>query len=424
MGILFQNGVLVNPDGLSGKMDVLCEDGMIAAIAPQLPAKDHRVIDAAGKTILPGLVDVHVHLRDPGLTEKEDIATGTSAAAAGGVTTLLCMPNTRPVCDSVETVSYIMDKAASVGSARVLPIAAVTVGQHGQALTDFSALRRAGAAAFSDDGVPVMNAAVMRAALLAAKAMDAVVIAHEEDGFMVGNRACNEGKISEKLGIPGRPSIAEDIMVMRDVMLAEETGARVHIAHVSTKGAAEIIRKAKARGIAVTAETCPQYFMMTENLLLEKGTMARVNPPLRTETDRRAILEAVCDGTIDCIVTDHAPHCAAEKARPLTQAPSGMVGLETSFAACVSALVQPGLMTLEALAAKMSTIPAALFGLDAGTLRVGGRADLVLVDPQEQWVVDPAAFRSKARNTPFGGMRLTGRVKMTLCGGKITFQDL
>ncbi len=423
MGILIQNGTVINPDGaLSGRLDILCENGVITEIAPQIVAEGHTVVCADGKIVVPGFVDMHVHLRDPGLTYKEDIATGTAAAAAGGVTTVCCMPNTKPVCDCVEVMQYIQNRAAEAGFARVLPIAAVTVGQKGETLTDFAALRAAGACAFSDDGVPVQSAARMRAALQEAKKLGCCVISHCEDAEMVGNRACNEGKISQQLGIPGRPAVAEDLMVARDVMLAADTGAHVHIAHVSTKGSAEIIRCAKAAGIAVTAETCPQYFMMTEELLLEKGTMARVNPPLRTAEDRDAILQAVLDGTLDCIVTDHAPHSAEEKARPLTEAPSGMVGLETSFAACMTALVVPGYLSLEQLVAKMSCVPAAILGIDAGVLRIGGPADVTVLDPAERWTVAPEQFRSKARNTPFGGMTLTGRVKTTICGGKITFQ--
>ncbi|MBS6367243.1 MAG: dihydroorotase [Clostridiales bacterium] len=423
MGILIQNGTLVNPAGeKNGVFDLLCENGKIVQIAPQIPAQSHTVVNAAGKTVVPGFVDMHVHLRDPGFTHKEDIETGSAAAAAGGVTTVACMPNTRPVCDSPETVRYILDKAAQAGLCRVLPIGAVTMGEQGGEQTDFEALKEAGVCAFSDDGVPVTSAAMMRKALFAAKKLGMCVISHCEDGEMVGNKACNEGEISRKLGIPGRPAVAEDLMVARDVMLAADTGGHVHIAHVSTRGAVQIIRMAKAAGVPVTAETCPQYFMMTEQLLLEKGTMARVNPPLRTEADRRAILEAVLDGTLDCIVTDHAPHSQEEKARPLTEAPSGMVGLETSFAAAMTALVAPGLLSLAQLVERMSTRPAAILGIEGGSIAVGARADLTVLDPEEQWVVEPDQFYSRARNTPFAGMTLTGRVKTTICGGKITFQ--
>ena len=423
MGILIQNGTLVNPAGeANGMLDLLCENGKISQIAPHISTEGHTVVDATGKTIVPGLVNMHVHLRDPGLTYKEDIATGSAAAAAGGITTVACMPNTKPACDSAATVRYILDRADQAGLCRVLPIGAVTVGEKGQQRTDFAALKAAGVCAFSDDGMPVTSAVIMRDALFAARELGMCIISHCEDGEMVGNKACNEGKISRQLGLPGRPAVAEDLMVARDVMLAADTGGHVHIAHVSTKGAAQIIRMAKAAGVSVTAETCPQYFMMTEELLLEKGTMARVNPPLRTEEDRQAILEAVLDGTLDCIVTDHAPHSQEEKARPLAEAPSGMVGLETSFAAAMTALVVPGHLSLAQLIEKMSVVPASILGIEGGCLKIGGRADLAIVDPDEQWVVDPTKFHSRARNTPFAGMRLTGRVKATVCGGKITFQ--
>ncbi len=289
-------------------------------------------------------------------------------------------------------------------------------------MTDFAALRAAGAAAFSDDGVPVMSDAIMRSAMLEASRLGTMVISHCEDAEMVKNYACNEGKISRLLGIPGRPAKAEDKMVARDCALALETGARVHIAHVSTAGSVEIIRRAKAAGAPVTAETCPQYFIFTEDLVPEKGTMARVNPPLRTQTDRQAILDGLLDGTLDILVTDHAPHTDEEKAKPLTEAPSGMVGLETSFAACLTYLVRPGYLTVAKLLEKMSALPSRLIGHAGGRIEPGAPADLMLFDPDEKWIVDPSRFCSKAHNTPFGGMELYGRVKTTICGGTVTFQ--
>ncbi len=423
MGILIKNSRVLDPEtGLDKQLDILITEDKIFKIAGNLPPEDHTVIDGTGLCTAPGLIDMHVHLRDPGQTHKEDILTGTAAAAAGGFTAVACMPNTKPVCDNLETLRYIQEKATQAGSCRVLPICAVTVGQAGQELTNFSELYAAGAAAFSDDGVPVQRAAVMRAALQQARLLGTVVIAHEEDGEMVGNRACNEGKISELLGLPGRPAIAEDIMVARDVMLAADTGAHVHIAHVSTAGSVEIIRRAKAAGIHVTAETCPQYFWFTEDLLPEKGTLARVNPPLRTERDRQAVLAAVVDGTLDCIVTDHAPHSAEEKARPLPEAPSGMIGLETSLAASLTALYHGGHLPLLRVLQRMTAAPAQILGLNGGCLREGGPADLVLFDPDEAWTVDPATFRSKARNCLFAGMTLRGRVHATLCGGRLTYR--
>ena len=422
MGILLKNGTVIDPvRGDCYLADVLIEHEKIAAVGAALPEKGHQIIDCTGLMVAPGLVDIHVHLRDPGLTYKEDIATGTAAAAAGGFTAVACMPNTKPAIDSVETLQYVHDTAKNTASCRVLPIAAVTVGQKGAELTDFDALSQHGAVAFSDDGVPVSSAKRMRDALKKAGSLGKIVISHCEDEEMVKNYAVNEGEISEKLGLPGRPAIAEDLMVARDLMLAEETGCHVHIAHVSTAGSAELIREAKKRGVPVTAETCPQYFIYTQEEILKKGTLARVNPPLRTDKDRKAILDAVIDGTLDCIVTDHAPHSPEEKAKALPDAPSGMVGLETSLAACITYLVKPGHITLPALMEKMSTIPSEILGLPAGFIEEGANADIVVFDPEEKWTVDPEQFRSKARNTVFAGETLCGKVKHTICGGKITF---
>lgn len=422
MGILLKNADFVDPvAGTVTHREVLVEQGHIAAMGPELPAEGHQVIDLTGSCLCPGLVDMHVHFRDPGQTYKEDIFTGAAAAAAGGFTTVACMPNTKPVIDSPELVAYVLRRAREAGASRVLPIGAVTVGQQGEQLTDFPALAQAGAVAFSDDGVPVASAKRMRDALLAAKALGMTVISHCEDGEMVQNYAVNEGEISRRLGLPGRPAIAEELMVARDLMLAEETGAHVHIAHVSTAGSVRLIREYKARGVRATAETCPQYFIFTQQELLTYGTLARVNPPLRTERDREAVLEAVIDGTLDCIVTDHAPHSVQEKARPLPEAPSGMVGLETSLAASYTALCLPGYLTLPELLKRMSAAPASILGLEAGA-QVGHRADLMAFDPRAQWTVEPEKFRSKGRNTLFGGKRLTGRVTLTMVEGKIVFQ--
>lgn len=422
MGILLKNGTVIEP--VRGEMflsDVLIEKDKIIAVTNNVGEADHQVLDCTGLMIAPGLVDMHVHLRDPGLTYKEDIATGTAAAAAGGFTAVACMPNTKPAIDSAEVMDYIRETAEKTASCRVYPIAAVTVGQKGAELTDFELLTEKGAIAFSDDGVPVSSAKRMRDALKKAGSLGKIVISHCEDEEMVKNYAVNEGVISEKLGLPGRPAIAEDLMVARDLMLAEETGCHVHIAHVSTKGSAELIRAAKKRGVPVTAETCPQYFIYTEEEILKKGTLARVNPPLRTPEDRQAILEAVIDGTLDCVVTDHAPHSGEEKAKALPDAPSGMVGLETSLAACITYLVKPGHITLPALMEKMSVIPSEILGMPANFIEEGANADIVVFDPDEVWTVDPEQFRSKARNTVFSGEQLCGKVRYTICDGKITW---
>lgn len=424
MGILLKNADFVDPvaDSVT-HLDLLVENGHIAAMAPGIFSGTHQVLDLSGKYLCPGLVDMHVHFRDPGQTYKEDIATGSAAAAAGGVTTVACMPNTRPVLDTPDWISYVYKKSTEAGLCRVLPIAAVTQGQKGEELTDFPGLAAAGAIAFSDDGVPVTSAKRMRDALLAAKKLGKIVISHCEDGEMVQNYAVNEGAVSRQLGLPGRPAIAEELMVARDLMLAEETGGHVHIAHVSTAGSVRLIREYKARGVQATAETCPQYFLFTEQEILKKGTLARVNPPLRTEADRQAILEGLMDGTLDCIVTDHAPHAPEEKARPLPDAPSGMVGLETSLAASYTALCLPGHLTLPQLIAKMALNPASILGRTIA-LKPGDPADLMAFDPNETWTVDPSTFRSKARNTVFQGEQLTGRVKLTILEGVITHRML
>jgi len=360
-----------------------------------------------------GLVDMHVHFRDPGFTYKEDILSGAQSAAAGGITTAVCMPNTKPIIDTPETVRYVL-ATAQYASARVLPFAAVTVGQRGEELTDFAALKAAGAVALSDDGIPIGSADVMRRALIAAKDCDMVISTHSEDAEMVQNYAVNEGKISKLLDLPGRPAIAEELMIARDALLAQETGARVHIAHISTTRSVEIIRRAKNDGVAITCETCPQYFTLTEDAVTDLGALARVNPPLRTEADRLAIIEGLRDGTIDVIATDHAPHSAEEKSRGLIDAPSGMVGLETSLALTLTALFHTKILTLDEIFAKMSSNPAKILGLKPND-------DFIEIDLDAEWTIDPTAFLSKSRNTPFGGMRVIGRVVRTVSRGREVF---
>jgi dihydroorotase len=422
--ILIKQGRLVDPvGGIGGVMDLLIRDGAVAEIGSDLSAPDARVIDARGLTVCAGLVDMHVHLREPGFEDKETIQTGCAAAARGGVTTLACMPNTRPVVDTPEQVAYVLAQAARACGVRVLPIAAVTVGQLGQELTDAGALAQAGAVALSDDGVPIQSAQLMRDALLRAGRLQLPVLTHCEDAGMVRNYAVNEGAVSRRLGIPGRPAIAEELMVMRDAMLAEETGSPVHICHVSTARSVDIVRRFKQKGVPITCETCPQYFTLTEDEVLTQGSLARVNPPLRTRRDVDAIIAGLQDGTIDAIATDHAPHTAQEKARPLEQAPSGMVGLETSLAVSLTALVHTGKLDLSTLLRKMTVEPARILGIDRGRLTLGADGDVVIFDPDEAWVVDPAQFASKGRNTPFAGRQLKGRVKYTLVGGTVIYQD-
>lgn len=416
--LLIKNGHVIDPGTKTGKKtDLFIKDGKIASL-DELPEDQNSltVLDAAGYIVAPGLVDMHVHLRDPGFLYKEDLITGAEAAAAGGVTTVACMPNTSPAIDNAETVTDII-KRAKKACVNILPYGAVTLGQKGINLSDAAALKAAGVVALSDDGIPVMNAALLREALKTAKTLDLVISSHCEDAELVKNYAVNEGTISDRLGIPGRPAVAEELMVMRDVMLAYDTGAKIHIAHVSTAGSVDIIRRAKSDGVLVTAETCPQYFTLTEDEILKQGALAKVNPPLRTARDVEAIIEGLADGTIDAIATDHAPHSADEKALPLLDAPSGMVGLETSLALTLTALYHTGKLTISRIIDLMSTNPSNILGINKGQLRIGDDADIVIFDPDETWTVDPDRFKSKGRNTPFKGMPLKGKVKYTIVSG-------
>ena len=417
--LLIKNALVVDPSqALEQTADLLIEDGLIAAIGPGLSGEGAQVIEAAGLVAIPGLVDMHVHLRDPGQTHKEDILSGSEASAAGGFTSVACMPNTVPTVDSPETVRYIVDKAKDA-KARVYPIASVTKGLSGGELCDYAALKAAGAVAVSDDGKPVKNAAVLQEAM--ARAMDAglPVISHCEDLDIIAGGIVNKGAVSEALGLPGMDRTSEDSITAREIAIAAATGTRIHIAHVSTRGSAALIRDAKRRGVPVTAETCPHYFTLTQDKLLSRDADYRMNPPLREEADRLAILDALCDGVFDCITTDHAPHTADEKA-DFTTAPNGVVGLETSLAVTLTMLYHTGKLPLSDIIWLMSESPASLLDIPGGDLRVGGPADLVLVDLEREWVVTPDELRSRSHNTPFKGMTLKGRPVLTVCGGLIT----
>ena len=423
MQLLIRGGRVVDPaQGVDDRLDLLIQDGKILRLGRDLAAPDAQILNAGGLTAAPGLVDIHVHLREPGFEAKETVSTGCAAAARGGVTTLVAMPNTRPAADCPEVVQLVRDKAAPT-RINVLPAGAVTLGQKGEQLTDFAALKAAGVPALTDDGVPIQNLALLRRALLEAKRLSLPLLDHCEDRDMVQNYAVNEGAVSRRLGLPGRPAVAEELQIMRDVMLAEETGAHVHICHISTGKGVDIVRQAKARGVRVTCETCPQYFTLTEDEILRQGTMARVNPPLRTQADVDGIRVGLADGTIDAIVTDHAPHTAGEKSKPLPDAPSGMVGLETSLALALTGLYHTGLLPLARVLDLMSASPAALLGLDKGTLAAGRDADLILFDPDQEWIIDKTKFASKGRNTPFHGRTVRGRVKYTISRGTIIYQE-
>lgn len=409
-------------DPVSGREftgDLILENGTIKAVGEKLNLEScEEILEAAGLVVAPGLVDVHVHFRDPGLTYKEDILTGAQAAAAGGFTTVVCMANTKPVIDNAETLTYVLDKGKETGI-HVLSCACVTKGMQGKELVDMDGLRVAGAAGFTDDGIPILDEEVLKAALSKAEELQVPVSLHEEDPKLIANNGINRGPVSEKLGIGGSPAEAEITMVERDCRLAEETGASVNIQHISTAGAVEAVRASKKRGSHVTAEAAPHHFTLTDEAVLTYGTLAKMNPPLRTERDRQAVIEGLKDGTIDMIATDHAPHSIDEKSKPLTEAPSGIIGLETSLALGITELVKPGHLTLLELMRKMSQNPAALYHLPCQGITEGAPADLVIFDADEEWKVE--SFRSKAVNSPFKGWTLTGRVHYTICEGKVVY---
>ncbi len=419
MSFVIKNATVVSPaDGCSGRMDIKIENGKIAAVGENLSGDTE--INAEGLYAIPGLVDMHVHLRDPGQTAKEDIFTGCCAAAAGGVTSLLAMPNTNPPIDCGEVVRYVREKAKDA-KARVYVAASITKGLQSKEPTDLAELKEAGAVGLSDDGRPVVNTAFLRSAMKRAPQYGMTVVAHCEDLFLAEGGKINEGEISAQLGVKGIPAAAEDCGTAREIALAAAEDVPIHICHVSTATSVALIRDAKRRGVKVTAETAPHYFSLTEKELLRRDADYRMNPPLRTEKDVQAIIEGLRDGTLDAIATDHAPHTPAEKA-DFEKAPNGSVGMESSLAVGITYLVKTGILTFDELVEKMSVNPARILGIDAGTLRVGANADIALVDLNEEWTVDPDKLHGKSKNTPFKGMTLTGKVKKTILGGKIVFE--
>ncbi len=418
MRLLLQNAHLIDPSqGIDQVGDLLLEDGKIAQMGKDLPVEDAQIIDGTGLVAAPGLVDMHVHLRDPGLTYKEDVYSGCRAAAAGGVTSLLAMPNTKPAMDTPETVRDLLERAKTADAA-VYTAACITKGLGGEELTDLAGLKEAGAIALSDDGRPVVNTRRLLEALEQAPALGMLVTAHCEDLYLAAGGLMNEGEVSRKLGVQGIPAAAEDCGTAREIAAAASIGAPIHICHVSTKGSVELIRDAKARGVKVTAETCPHYLLLTEEALEGRDADFRMNPPLRREEDRLTLIEGLKDGTLDAISTDHAPHSPEEKADFL-KAPNGSIGMETSLAATLTAL--EGEMTLSEILQKMSWNPAKLLGIPAGTLQVGAPADVVVFDPEQCWTVDGNALHGKSKNTPFKGMTLKGKVAMTIFHGRIVY---
>ncbi|GHU50535.1 dihydroorotase [Clostridia bacterium] len=421
--ILIKNGRIIDPVTNTDKISNIVIDGeTIKQIGMTgLPTEEFGiVIDAGGLVVSPGLVDVHVHFRDPGLTYKEDIESGSAAAARGGFTTVVCMANTKPVMDSPEGLGLFMEKAG-LSKINVKTIAAVSKGLEGKELTDPDALIKAGAVGFSDDGAGIMDSGLLLKAMTRFKALDVPISLHEEDPSLIENMGVNAGPASDKLGLKGATSAAESTMVARDSMLALHTGAKVHFQHLSCKESVAIVRLAKSLGARITAEVTPSHFSLTENAVIEKGSLAKVNPPLRSEKDRRALIEGLKDGTIDMIATDHAPHSDEEKARVFTEAPSGIIGLETALALGITNLVRPGELSLATLIERISSAPARLYGISAGFITEGGPGDLVIFDPDESWTVTD--FLSKSSNSPFLGQVLYGRVKYTICGGAVVYKS-
>lgn len=422
--ILIRGGRVIDPSrGADGVADVYLEDGKVASVGRGIGSPDAAlVIDAPGKIVSPGLIDLHVHLREPGQEDLETVASGAMAAAAGGFSAVCAMPNTDPVTDNQAAVGFIVSQAQRAGKARVYPIGAISLGQKGQQLAEFGELVGAGAVAVSDDGKPVVSSHLMRTALEYARTFGIPVADHCEDPTLSAGGAMHEGIVSTRLGLKGVPSAAEEIMVARDILLAEHTGGHVHLCHMSTRGSVELIRRAKEKGIRVTAEACPHHFTLTHEQCEGYNTNAKMNPPLREPEDREAIRQGLKNGTIDAICTDHAPHHYDAKEREFDDAPNGIIGLETAFGLAVTELVGSGVLTLCDLIDRMSAAPARIFNLPGGSLAPGAPADVTISDPSAQWTVDPSRFYSRSRNTPFGGRRLTGRAELTIVRGQVVYR--
>lgn len=424
MTILIKNGRLINPsENLDKVMDIFVEDGIIKEKAESIEKQADTVIDAAGCYVMPGLIDLHVHFRDPGLTYKEDIETGSKAAAKGGFTTVCCMPNTKPVVDNVETVKYIIKKGEKTGLTNVLPVGAVTKNMAGVEITDVEELKKAGICAISEDGKSVMNSGVYRKAMKNAAKANVPVLAHCEDINLVEGGVINLGDKSSELGVKGISNAVEDVIAMRDIMLAKETGATLHLCHCSTKDSVEMVKRAKEEGIKVTAEVCPHHFSMCSDDITSNDGNFKMNPPLRAREDMEALIKGLQDDIMDVISTDHAPHSAEEKAKDLEHAPFGIVGLEISVALTVTNLVKKGYLTPMQMAAKMSYNPAKVLGIPKGTLDEGKIADITIIDPDKEYTIDVNTFESKGKNTPFDGYKVSGEVEYTILNGKVVYSN-
>jgi dihydroorotase len=424
--LLLKGGRVIDPaQGIDAALDVMIAEGAIEEVGPRLAARGAAVLELKGLVVCPGFIDLHTHLREPGREDKETVASGTRAAAAGGYTAVCAMPNTDPVNDNAGITRAILDKARSEGAVRVYPIGAITRGQKGAELAEMGDLKEAGCVAVSDDGRPVASAQVMRRALEYARAFGLVVIDHCEEPTLAERACMNEGPVSTALGLRGQPPAGEAIMVERDVLLAELTGGSVHIAHLSTAASVDAVRRGKARGVKVTAEATPHHLFLTDELVRETGydTNTKMNPPLRSELDRQALLAGLQDGTIDCIATDHAPHTVDDKNVEYDQAANGIVGLETAVALCLDRLVGAGLIDLAKLVALLTTNPARVLGLRGGTLAPGSPADVTVLDLARKRQVDPGRFESRSRNTPFGGWILKGWPALTIVDGRVAWKD-
>ncbi len=422
MDILLKNGYIVDAaNDFEGVADILVDKGKIIKCEPDISETADKVVDCTGKTIIPGICDMHVHFRDPGQTHKEDIITGCEAAVAGGVTAVACMPNTVPVVDNAETVKYIIRKSKGA-KAKVYPVGCITKGQNGEELCDYNELKAAGCVAVSDDGKPVLNARLLARAMVKAHYAGLRVISHCEDPQVIAGGIMNSGEVSKELGIKGMHRISEDISTAREIVIAGDLEMPIHIAHVSTATSMLLVRLGARYGAMVTSETAPHYFMLTDEKLRLRDADYRMNPPLRTEDDVTAITEGVCDGTIDCIVTDHAPHAPEEKA-DFEKAPNRVVGLETSLAATLTALYHRGKISLKRIVRLMCVNPRKILGIAGGNLGEGEPADITVFDINEEWIVDPEKLHSKSKNTCFKGMKLKGKVKMTIVDGKIVYED-